>query len=81
MVLNMARKTPTVTDTRLTFYDEYTDQDVFVCDIVSDWQAWQDWLNDEQHKSVRFVAADKTSCRGMSKVQAMIANFRDLIDL
>lgn len=57
----MARKTPKVTDTRLTFFDEYKEADIFVLDIVTDWQNWQDWLEQEQHKNFRFISADNKS--------------------
>ena len=56
----MAKKTPRVDDTKLTWFDEYTEQQVYVCDIISDWQVWLDWLDRE--KSFRFVAADGTNC-------------------
>lgn len=58
----MAKKTPTVKETSLVKYDPEADRVDYICDIVSDWQVWQAWLNDPENKSVRFVAADGTSC-------------------
>ncbi len=56
----MAKKTPVISNTKLSWYDPYEDMIVQWCDIVSDWQTWQDAL--EQEKVFRFVGPDGASC-------------------
>lgn len=56
----MAKKTPTIRDTKLFWFDSDENKDVFACDIVEDWQTWQGWLDRE--KVFRFHSPDGLSC-------------------
>ena len=56
----MACKTPTIRNTELTYYDEYTDTDVSLCDIVKDWQTWPEQLVNES--VFWFIGPDGATC-------------------
>ncbi len=71
----MARKTPVVYDTRLTWFDPDRQHDVGLCDIVKDWSIWQEFL--ETESVFRYVGIDGTNCSFRKEVRPHFGNKDD----
>lgn len=74
----MAKKTPTLRDKRIIFWDEYSGDKMMELDITvpRDHQAFLEML--ETYKSFRFVGSDGTSCSVVKELRPQFGDKENL---
>jgi hypothetical protein len=74
----MAKKTPTLRDKRIIFWDEFTGDKMMELDITvpRDHQAFLEML--ETYKSFRFVGSDGTSCSVVKELRPQFGDKENL---